>query len=77
MTVSDKVDVRLALDADLMHQARSLNLDLSKLLEASVRRALTAAGGPAGRLVSSDAESEAFDRYIEENGPFYRAAERQ
>ena len=74
MPVSEKVEVRVVLDADLMQQARRLDLDLSQLLEASVRRALSVAGAPA-RGGTPTSESEAFDRYIEENGPFYRLSE--
>ena len=76
MPVSEKVEVRVALDADLMRQARHLDLDLSQLLESSVRRALSVAGA-ATRSGATDGESEAFDRYIEENGPFYRLSERR
>ncbi len=74
MPVSEKVEVRLALDSDLMQQARRLDLDLSQLLETAVRRALAGAGAPAHRG-AADGESEAFDRYIEATGPFYRLTE--
>lgn len=76
MPVSEKVEVRVALDADLMQQAQRLDLDLSQLLEASVRRALSAANALAGGG-SATGEIDAFDRYIEENGPFYRLSERR
>lgn len=73
MPVSEKLEVRVALDADLVLQARLLDLNLSQLLEASIRRALPTAGPTAGRTASDD--TEAFDRYIEENGPFFRSSE--
>ncbi len=74
MPVSEKVEVRVILDADLMQQARHIDLDLSQLLEAAVRPALSVAGAPA-RGGTPTSESEAFDRYIEEKGPFYRFSE--
>lgn len=76
MPVSEKVEVRVVLDADLIEQARRLDLDLSQLLEASVRRALSAPNASTGAGPATG-ESEAFDRYIEENGPFYRLSERR
>ena len=77
MPVSEKVDVRVALDADLMEQVRRHGLDLSALLEASVRRALPVAITSMGSAAAVDDETEAFDRYIEANGPFHRVSRRR
>lgn len=76
MPVKEQVEVRLPLDADLLQQARTLNLDLPRLLEAAVRRAVSGAA-PDARQTPPDAEVEAFDRHVAENGPFYRSADRR
>jgi post-segregation antitoxin (ccd killing protein) len=73
MPVKEKVEVRLPLDADLLRQARTLDLDLSRLLEASIRRAMQSAPSP-GRTTAPDDEVAAFDRHVAENGPFYRSS---
>jgi post-segregation antitoxin (ccd killing protein) len=72
LTIADKLELRIAVDADLAREAERQGVDLASLLESALRRAVKAPD-EARRWAERNAEAiESFNSYIDAHGPFYR-----